>query len=140
MDIRRYKAEYRVLAAQIPARRFGFIWDSRPRLEVVSPIAIGGVMVAAYKVKIYGLNDFPEEEPIVTPGMILRDHDGEEMKEPSRANHLIGEYNGETHLCIYSEWNPDYSLYKTATRAAVWLAAYYYHMKTGRNIDSYLSH
>ena len=140
MDRGRYNAECRVLAALIPAKHFGFIWDSRPRLEVVSPIAIGGVIVAAYTVKIYGLMDFPEEEPIVTPGQILLDHNGEEMTEPSRANHLIGEYNGETHLCIYSEWNPDYSLYKTATRAVVWLAAYYYHMKTGRSIDSYLSH
>lgn len=140
MDNQRFRIEYCVLLAQGPTWPFRFIRDPRLRLEVVPPISIGGVKLKGYTVKIYGLEDFPEEEPIVTPGVMLRDHNGEEMTEPSRANHVIGEYNGETHLCIYSEWNPDCSLYKTAARAAVWLAAYYFHMKTGRSIDSYIPH
>ncbi len=137
MNYRRYLSECRILAAHFPANRFGFIWDDDPRLEVILPLADFNEV---YKVKIYGMDAFPEEEPIVTPGKILLDHDGEEMVEASRANHLLGEYNGETHMCIYSEWNPLSSLNKTAHRAAVWLLAYHLHLNTGRSLDSYLSH
>lgn len=137
MTVQRYEAECRALATYFPLSRFGFVWDYDPRLEVILPLAQFNVV---YKVKIYGMDTFPEEEPIVTPGMILEDYDGEEMIKPSRANHLLGEYNDETHLCIYSEWDPNYSLNKTAHRAAVWLLAYHLHLDTGRSIDSYLSH
>lgn len=137
MTHERYEAECNVLATRFPFARFGFVWDDNPRLEVILPIA---AFNAVYKVKIYGLDTFPEEEPCVTPGMILTDHDGNEMREPSRANHLLGEFNGETRLCIYASWNSKFSLNKTAHRTAVWLLAYNMHLRTGRSIDSYLSH
>lgn len=137
MTPQRYAAELQALATWFPASRFGFVWDEDPRLEVILPIA---AFDKAYKVKIYGIDVFPEEEPIVTPGMVLTDYDGDDMLDASRENHLLGEYNGETQLCIYSEWDPKYSLNKTAHRAAVWLLAYHFHLKTGRSIDSYLSH
>ncbi len=145
MTYERYKMEYKILTTSkspIPAERFGLIWDDNARFEVVLPICTKTEFFGVYKVKMYGMERFPEEEPIVTPGMILRDRDGKEMTEPSRSNHLLGEYNGETHMCIYSGWNPlrSPSLYKTANRAAVWLLVYHLHLKTGRSMDSYLSH
>ncbi len=140
MTIERYQAEHAVLSRHFPATRFGFVWDDNPRLEVILPIASQSEAFGVYKVKIYGLDIFPEEEPIVTPGKILRDHDGERMTRPSRDNHLLCEYNGETHMCLFSGWNPMCSLNKTAYRAAAWLLAYHLHLKTGRSIDSYLSH
>ena len=136
MDIQRYNAELAVLAGHFPANRYAFIWDANPRLEVILPIA---KFNAVYKTKIY-LASFPESEPIVTPGTILRDWCGVRMTQPSRANHLLGTYNGETRMCIYSEWQPKFSLNKTAYRAAMWLHAYHCHLATGRNIECYLSH
>ena len=137
MTMERYQAEQAVLFRHFPANRFGFIWDAHPRLEVILPLA---QFNAVYKVKIYGMDKFPEVAPIVTPGMILADCDGVAMTTPSRANHLIGVHNGETHLCIYSEWESKYTLNKTAHRAAMWLFAYHLHLRTGRSIESYLSH
>ena len=140
MTYERYEAECNVLATYFPANRFGFVWDDNPRLEVILPIRTKTEILGVYKVKIYGMDSFPEEEPVVTPGMILRDHTGKAMTEPSRVNHLLGKHNGETHLCIYASWDPKYSLNKTAHRTAVWLLAYHMHLKTGRSIESYLSH
>ena len=137
MDIQRYNAEMRVLADRFPAGRYAFIWDANPRLEVILPIA---KFNAVYKVKIYVDSSFPESEPIVTPGLMLRDYHGAMMTQPSRANHLLGTYNGETHMCIYSEWQPKFSLNKTAYRAAMWLHAYHCHLATGKAIECYLSH
>ena len=140
MTTKRMQAELAVLSRYFPANRFALFWDDYPRLEVILPIASQNEAFGVYKVTIYGMGTFPEEEPIVTPGKILFDRNGEMMTEPSRANHLLAEYNGETHMCLYSEWNPMSSLNKTAHRAAVWLLAYHLHLKTGRSIDSYLSH
>lgn len=136
MDIQRYNAELAVLADHFPANRFKFFWDANPRLEIILPVA---KFNAVYKAKIY-LTSFPESEPIVTPGTILRDCRGVKMTQPSRANHLLGIYNGETHMCIYNGWQPKFSLNKTAKRAAIWLYAYHCHLVTGRNIEDYLSH
>ena len=140
MTIQRFQAECAALAAHFPVNRFGFVWGRNPRLEVILPIATKDEYFGSYKVKIYRLNLFPETQPIVTPGTMLKDIDGEEMAETSYRNHLWDEYNGESRLCLYSEWDPQYSLNKTAFRAAMWLLAYHMHLKTGRSIDSYLSH
>lgn len=137
MTATRYEAEFQALATHFPSSRFGFVWDSKPRLEVILPISMFN---AVYMVKIYGLDKFPETQPIVTPGKILVDCNGAKMTQPSRANHLLGTFNRETRLCIYSEWEPRYSLTKTALRAATWLHAYHCHLQTGRSLDSYLSH
>lgn len=139
MTYERYKAECIVLAQKFSTNPFRFIWDDNPRFEVILPISTETEMLE-YKVTIYGMDSFPEKEPVVTPGKLLRDYTGKAMTEPSRANHLLGEYNGETHLCIYASWNPNHSLHKTACRAVVWLLAYHLHLKTGRSIESYLSH
>lgn len=137
MTPQRYEAEFQVLAERFPSNRFGFIWDANPRLEVILPIKRFG---AVYKAKIYGIDKFPESEPIVTAGKILRDYYGHRMTEASRANHLLGTYKRETRLCIYSEWNPMCTLYKTAIRTGMWLYAYRMHLLTGKNIECYLSH
>ena len=137
MTTQRYTAELNALLGHFPPNRFMFIWDANPRLEVILPIA---KFAAVYKVKIYGINAFPQVAPIVTPGMVLRDCHGNMMTQPSRSNHLLGLYNGETHLCIYSGWEPRYSLNKTAIKTATWLYAYHCHLLTGRNIECYLSH
>ena len=140
MMMDRLQAELAVLSRKFLASRFGMVWTDNPRLEVILPIASETEAFGVYKVKIYGLGTFPEEEPIVTPGKILIDRNGEKMTGPSRANHLLSEYNGETHMCLFSEWNPRISLNKIAFRAAAWLLAYHLHLKTGRSLDSYLSH
>lgn len=137
MTPQRYKAELDALSKHFPPGRFEFIWDSDPRLEVILPIAEFNVV---YKVKIYGLYAFPETQPIVTPGRILFDYRGHAMTLPSGENHLLGTFNGETHMCIYSGWEPRYSLNKTAFKAAIWLHAYHCHLMTGRNLECYLSH
>lgn len=137
MTTQRYAAEMNVLLDHFPTNRFKFIWDANPRLEVILPIA---KFDAVYKVKIYGIDVFPQVEPIVTPGMVLRDYNGDRMTQPSRANHLLGMHNRETRMCIYSGWEPRYTLNKTAIRAATWLYAYHCHLATGRAIECYLSH
>lgn len=137
MTAERYEAEYRALAGHFPARRFAFVWDRNPRLEVILPLA---QFDTAYKAKIYGLEDFPQEAPIVTVGTVLRDYHGKRMSQPSRENHLLGTYNGETWLCIYAWWEPQYSLTKTAIRTATWLYAYHCHLQTGKSLECYLSH
>lgn len=137
MTTQRYAAEMNALLHHFPSNRFMFIWDANPRLEVILPIA---KFDAVYKVKIYGINAFPQVEPIVTPGLVLRDYNGNRMTQPSRVNHLLKMYNSETRLCIYSGWEPRYSLNKTAIRAGIWLYAYHYHLATGRDIECYLSH
>lgn len=137
MTAERYEAEYRALAGHFPPRRFAFVWDRNPRLEIILPIA---QFDTVYKAKIYGLASFPEEPPRVTAGVLLRDFWGRRMNETSRANHLLGTYNGETWLCIYSGWYPQYSLTKTAIRTATWLYAYHCHLRTGKSLESYLSH
>ena len=137
MTTQRYNAEWNALSTHFPAGRFGFIWDSNPRLEVILPIADFNTV---YKVKIYGIDAFPESQPIVTPGKILFDCRGRAMVQPSRVNHLLGTFNGETHMCIYSEWAPRYSLNKTALKTVIWLHAYHCHLQTGRDLECYLSH
>lgn len=137
MTDERRDAERRALVEKFPRRRFAFVWDREPRLEIILPVK---QFNAVYKAKLYGLDRFPEEPPRVTPGVLLRDSRGRWMNEPSRANHLLGTYNGETWLCIYSYWDPMCSLVKTATRTGIWLTAYHCHLQTGRNLECYLPH
>lgn len=141
MTYSRMENECRILVAEdFQTDGFWFVMDDMPRFEVILPIKTKYEMFGKYKVKMYGIDKFPEEELIVTPGQILTDYDGGEMTYCSRENHLLGEYNGETHMCIYSSWSRNYTLFKTAVRAAMWLFAYHLHLRTGRSIDSYLSH
>lgn len=137
MTLQRLVEEKQGLREAFPSERFAFVAKSDPRLEVIIPLEEYG---AVYTVKVYGLNEFPQSEPIVTPGTILRDYYGHKMTEPDRCNHLLGTYNRETRLCLFSVWDPEWKLFETVQKAIMWLYAYHCHLQFGKHIECYLSH
>ena len=91
------------------------------------------------------LDGFPTQLPKVyvkhpTP---LKNYLGIPMREVSAVMHVLSpDHEGCTQICHYgaSQWRKNISLVKVVLRAKVWLDAYECHLRTGRDIDTWLNH
>ena len=135
MTRERYEAEVQALNVGPLSRRYFF--ETADRMRVIVPLQD---FEEVYVLRIVGLNEFPREQPVVTPGRMLYGYDGAALDTPSRANHVLGKFSNETAMCLFNDWSPRCSLCKLISKAQTWLLAYHLSLRSREPIDHFLSH
>jgi hypothetical protein len=97
-----------------------------------------------YKLRVYIPSDFPNSRPdmvVISPSP-LKGYRGQDMKElgMSSAMHTLAPRDGYLSICHYREWLPNVTLYKVVLKGRLWLEALEGHKRTGKPIDTFLSH
>lgn len=97
-----------------------------------------------YSLRIYVPATFPNKCPdmVVSNPAALRDYRGKRLKDASGSMHTLGLRDDHTKICHFREalWVPKNTLYLVAMKGRIWLEAYEGHLRTGRDIDTYLRH
>ena len=136
-DQRRYEAEFGVLRRKLPSNAWMFrdLNGSRPHLAAAVRTRSGRL----YTIQIE-LANFPQSVPKVFVTQMLRDCNGEEMREGRHSSHTLPSEHGWTRICHYgpSSWTPNVSLYHIYVKCALWLNVYELHLKTHETMEYYL--
>lgn len=134
---RRYEVEFAVLKRKLPSDAWMFkdLNDARPYLAAAVKTRSGTL----YTIQIE-LENFPQSVPKVFVTQMLRDCDGNEMREGRHATHTLPSEHGWTRICHYGpdSWTPKVSLYLIYIKCALWLNIYELHLKTRRPMEYYL--
>lgn len=97
-----------------------------------------------YELRVYIPSDFPNSRPdmVVISPYPLKGFRGKDMKEhgTSGTMHTLPPRDGYLQICHYRDWLPNITLYKVVLKGRVWLEALEGHKRTGKPIDSFLSH
>ena len=136
-DQRRYEAEFGVLKRKLPSNAWTFrdLNGTRPYLAAAVRTRSGRL----YTIQIE-LANFPQSVPKVFATQMLRDCNGEEMREGRHSLHTLPSEHGWTRICHYgpSSWTPNVSLYHIYVKCALWLNVYELHLKTHETMEYYL--
>lgn len=122
----------------------GFGWyRHRGESFVEGPLATNSGFQYALRVVIP--KDYPSSPPLayITSPELL-DSRGRKLSKRSTSPtmHLLDPRGSWVCICHHhpSRWNAKTTIYKVILKARVWLEAYEAHLRTGMNIDEYLTH
>lgn len=122
------------------AKRFVFVG-----LNTINPYVDLGLQSNSkkvYRIRVELPSDYPNSLPKVfmTLPKPLRNHAGSPITEVSHAMHTLSPSNGDVQICHYKpgNWNPNVTIYKIALKVRIWIEAYEGHLRTGKDIDSFL--
>ncbi|MBQ0029802.1 MAG: hypothetical protein KBT32_05130 [Bacteroidales bacterium] len=139
MTPERLNLEKQVLQKEMPMVQCVFKDMSTSEPYVLMPVKtnIGKV----YTIRI-DLKGFPNQLPHAFVTKMLQTKSGRSMNDASAAMHTLPTEHGYTRICHYgsSSWTPMVSLFKVYIKCALWLNMYELHLKTGKDMDYYLSH
>lgn len=98
-----------------------------------------------YALRVIIPQDYPSSVPAAfVTNPVLLDSRGRELADrgPSDTMHLLESLGNWTGICHHhpARWNANTTLYKVILKVRVWLEAYESHLRTGKNIDTLLTH
>lgn len=140
MDATRRQQEEAVLSYYLKSSQyeFGNMWTNCPYLRVAARTNSGKVYVLRME-----LPNYPYTKPNAYVECMLKDCHGMLMNNGSAKNHTLEPHaNGWTQICHYhpSAWNPTMSLWMVYVRCVLWLNIYEETLRTGKDMEYYLSH
>ena len=96
-----------------------------------------------YTLRLYIPRDLPNSVPQLFVYNSLKDYSNKDLSSlgVSAIMHTLGPKDGYVQICHYrpTNWTPNVTFYKVFMKARLWLEAYEGHLKTGKNLDHYLS-
>ena len=136
-DQKRYEEEFKVLKSKLPDNAWTFRDLNGPRPYLAAAVKTRSGRLYTIQIE---LADFPNSVPKVFVTQMLRDCDGNEMRDGKHSSHTLTSEHGWTRICHYGleSWTPRVALYKIYVKCALWLNIYELHLKTHLPMEYYL--
>ena len=121
--------------------RLGVTWID-PHHETKVDVVLKSNSNKVYKLRIYIPADFPNSCPVlvvVEPKKLLL-KDGTRLPEGSSSFHTLPDTYELHRICHFHPtiWSQDTTLFQIFMKGRLWIEGYEAHLRTGKNIDTFL--